>query len=102
MNLEQFINASHEKWGSPVEIERRNRILVALAAYAYEIMNDPIMSDDAFDKLALTINLKIKTGNAKMDKFFKKEFETDTGQWIHKHPELSKLKFIFSKLKTTV
>jgi hypothetical protein len=38
-----------------VAIERRNRIRVALAAWAYERYADPIMSDAEFDKLAQAI-----------------------------------------------
>ena len=71
--------------------EIRNRIRLSVAAYAYEYKDDPIMSDDDFDKLAKEINPEEKTGNRKLDNFFKKEFATDTGMWIHKHPERDKL-----------
>lgn len=65
--------------------ERRNRIRVLLAAYAYEFSDTPIMSDAEFDKLALSIDLSIKTG--KHDTWFKENFEPHTGQWIHKFPD---------------
>ena len=71
--------------------EIRNRIRLSLAAYAYEYKDDPIMSDDEFDSLAKKINVDKSTGNRKLDNFFKKHFETDTGMWIRKHPELSKI-----------
>lgn len=72
-------------------LERRRRIRLSLAAYAYEIMNDSIMSDAEYDKISLEINVDQATGNDKLDQFFKGEFSADTGQWIHKHPELDKL-----------
>lgn len=77
--------------------EIRNRIILAVAAYAYEYMDDPIMSDTEFDQLALKINPNEKTGNRKLDNFFKKHFMPDTGMWIHKHPEKEKLEFIYKE-----
>ena len=67
----------------------RLRIRLSVAAYAYEICNDSIMSDSEFDRQCLLIDPSIETGNAKLDKFFKEEFDPSTGQWIHKHPELN-------------
>ena len=78
-----------------VNQEIRNRIRLSVAAYAYEYKDDPIMSDDDFDKLAKKINPEEKTGNRKLDNFFKKEFATDTGMWIHRHPERNKLEQIY-------
>ena len=77
--------------------EIRNRIILSVAAYAYEYMDDPIMSDTDFDKLALKINPNEKTGNRKLDNFFKEHFMPDTGMWIHKHPEKEKLKYIYKE-----
>ena len=79
--------------------ERRNRIKIAVAAYSYEIENNPIMSDEQFDSLAKTINLELKTGFKKLDDFFLSEFQPHTGQWIHKHPELNKIAGIYNRLK---
>jgi hypothetical protein len=93
--LEQFFDETPAEWGSPIEIERRNRIKVSVAAYAYEYLNDSIMSDGDFDALCLAINPKIQTGNKKMDKFFAEVFESHTGQWVHKHPEKNKLAFLY-------
>jgi hypothetical protein len=31
----------------------------------------------------------MKTGHAKLDRFFATEFSPSTGQWIYKHPELA-------------
>ena len=77
--------------------EIRNRILVSVAAYAYEYLNAPIMSDAEFDALAQQIDVTQKTGNKKLDNFFKNNFNADTGLWIHKHPEKSKLKYLYEE-----
>lgn len=68
--------------------EIRNRIRVAAAAYAYEIENDPIMTDAEFDALCLKIKPDVVTGSILLDTFFKTEFDPNTGSWIHKHPDL--------------
>lgn len=50
------------------------------------------MSDEEFDKLSYKINPSILTGHPVLDKFFQEEFKPYTGSWIHKHPELQKVK----------
>lgn len=82
-----------------IETERRNRIRLSLAAYAYEFASDPIMTDAEFDSLALKINKEVKTGNEILDNFFINVFEPHTGQWIHNHPELDKLKNLYQRYK---
>tara|TARA_A100001388_G_scaffold256912_1_gene222376 strand:- start:2280 stop:2576 length:297 start_codon:yes stop_codon:yes gene_type:complete len=77
--------------------EIKNRIKLSIAAYAYEYKSDPIMSDDEFDQLALKINPEEKTGNIKLDNFFRKHFATDTGLWVRKHPELNKLEWLYNE-----
>ena len=77
--------------------EIRNRIKLSVAAYAYEMEDDSIMSDADFDSLCREINANESTGNEKMDNFFKTEFNPSTGQWIHKHPELNKISEIYKK-----
>lgn len=72
-----------------MEAERRRRIRVALAAWAYERYDDPIMTDAEFDRLAREIDPTIKTGHKKLDRFFATEFNPSTGQWIYRHPELA-------------
>lgn len=74
------------EWGTEVEVERRNRILLTLAAFAYEFDNTSIMSDAEFDELSRKIRPEISTGSKVHDEFFRKEFEPDTGMWIRKHP----------------
>jgi len=76
-------------------VETRNRIRVSVAAYAYEIANDPIMSDAEFDELAASIDTTIATTRAEEDLFFLTEFEPHTGSWIHKHPDLPGIKRLF-------
>ena len=56
--------------------EIRNRIRLSVAAYAYEFMNDSIMSDHDYDQLSLQINPQEKTGNELMDKFLKHALQT--------------------------
>ncbi len=82
-----------------VEIERRNRIRLSLFAYAYEYEDDRLTSDAEYDILSYKINKNVETGNKLLDRFFKREFEPHTGQWIHKHPELSKLKAMYYVMK---
>ena len=77
--------------------ETRNRIKLSVAAYAYEIKDNPIMSDFEFDELALKIDASFKTANRKMNNFFKKHFQPDTGLWIHKHPELRKIEYLYER-----
>lgn len=81
-----------------VDKEKHNRTRLSLAAYSYEFDNRSIMSDGEFDKLALQINPQVATGNDKLDKFFREHFDPSTGMWIHKHPELQKLRELYERL----
>ena len=78
--------------------ETRNRIRISLAAYAYEVLNESIISDHEFDMLALKVDLSVKTARPEMDEWFKVNFSPDTGHWVWKHPELSKLVDLYSCL----
>lgn len=85
--------------------EIKNRIKLSVAAYAYEYKDDSIMSDAEFDELSKEINPEEKTGNKKMDNFFKKNFNTDTGMWIRRHPDKRSLNHLYEtyyKEKTNV
>ena len=75
--------------------ETRRRIRVAVAAYAYEIENDPVMSDAEYDSLCREIDPDMATGNQPLDVFFMVHFEPDTGQWVHKHPDIPGLKRVY-------
>jgi hypothetical protein len=79
------------------EIERRRRIRLSVAAYAYEVHDNSVMSDGEFDKECLLVDTSVATGNRKLDNFFKKNFDPSTGSWIHKHPEKHKLEWIYQK-----
>lgn len=93
MNQATFINGRYLP--SYEEVERRNRIRLSVFAYAYEFESDSLISDGDYDRLSYKIDKKRSTGNKKLDKFFREEFESDTGQWIHKHPELDKLRALY-------
>ena len=73
-------------WGNHIEREKRNRILLTLWAYAYEIKNKPMVSDRLFDCLATYIDPAIETG--RLDEWWRENFNPATGMWIHNHPEL--------------
>lgn len=82
-----------------VEYQRRIRIRLSIAAYGYEIDNNSIMSDSDYDMLSRDVDCSIATGRDDLDKFFKDEFVADSGIWIHKHPELDKVKALYYKVK---
>lgn len=72
--------------------------MLSLAAYAYEMRNDIIMSDPEFDKLCLEINPSIDTGHTILDKFFRDKFDPSTGMWIRDHPELNKVEELYERV----
>lgn len=81
-----------EKWASLAEIETRRRIHAVVGAYAYEIADNPIMSDRQWDALAQSIQPKVPTYHLLLDEFFVAFFSPMTGLWIHDHPELDRVK----------
>lgn len=72
---------------------------MAVAAYAYEIENDSIMTDAEFDSLSKEVDVSISTGNRKLDNFFKKHFDPSTGVWVHMHPEKWKLRGLYLRYR---
>jgi hypothetical protein len=74
-----------------IEQERQRRINVAAWAYAYEIENDPIVTDAVYDEEAAKIDPTVRTGNDALDEFFASEFEPYTDAWVHRHPGISEL-----------
>ena len=80
-----------------VEAEIRNRIRLSVAAYSYEFENVSILSDGAFDALCLALDVTIETGNIELDFFFETEFEPCTGVWVHWHPDLEGLRYLYWK-----
>ncbi len=77
-----------------VEIETHRRIKLAVWAYAYEVLDEPLVEDHVFDREALLVDLTINTTRPEMDRWFRKEFVPDSGVWIHRHPDLEGIKRI--------
>ena len=89
MNIEDFFQT--DPYSFEVCQETRNRIKVSLAAYAYEVLGESIMTDAEYDKLAKSIKLDIDTRRPDLDKWFRRNYVPYTGSWIHGHPEKSRL-----------
>lgn len=85
-------------WGSPVEIERRRRIQVAVWAYAYEKLDESLVSDETFDAECKLVDLSISTGNFGMDHWFRTNFKPDTGMWVQRHPGRKRLHQIATQI----
>lgn len=87
------------KWGNLSELVRRDRIKVAVAAWAYEHGHPPIMSDKQYDALAQLVQaeINIATGDHRMDRWFQRNFNADTGLWIHAHPNPAGLENIYAR-----
>lgn len=81
-----------------VEIERRNRIHVLLFAYAYEIKNVSLVSDERFDALCAQIDTSIDTG--KYDEWFRENFDPCTGLWVHAFPDRKGLDALYQRVKS--
>jgi hypothetical protein len=79
--------------------EVRLRTQVVVWAYAYEIHNDQIVSDEVFDTYARKINPAITTFNDLYDHFFQEEFSHHTGLWIHKFPTPEHLEIYYQAWK---
>lgn len=84
----------NDLWGSVVEVERRRRIVLSVAAAAYEFDNVSLLSDGVFDALARKSDKTINTG--RFDDFWKEHFDPSTGQWVHRHPDLEGLRKLSS------
>jgi len=81
----------------PHEIERRRRIQISVATYAYEIADRPLMTDAEWDVLAAKIDRRMGTAHPLVDEFFAREFSPMTGMWIHNHPELAGIERLFNR-----
>lgn len=99
MSVKAFFKKTESTWGSSADKERRRRIKLSLAAFAYEMRNEIIMSDHDFDKLCLEVDPSIDTGHPVMDKFFREKFDPSTGMWIRDHPELTKLEALYERTR---
>lgn len=91
------VAAEAARWGNPIEREVHRRVLIAVAAYAYEVKDTPILSDWDFDKLAQSINPRMGTCHPIIDEFFASRFSPMTGMWIHDHPELAKVALTYRR-----
>ncbi len=78
--------------------ERRRRIRLSVAAWAYENDKKPTMTDLQFDNLALAIRPDLSTGHPKLDRFFRTKFDCNTGMWVHKHPDQEGLENIYARV----
>lgn len=87
---------------SPDERQRRIRIIVTIAAYAYEFRDHSLISDANFDRLSLLVDKDMVTGDVRMDKFFKKHFQPHTGMWIRLHPDLSRVEYLYEQVYKTL
>lgn len=81
-----------------LERQRMLRINVALWAYAYEVHDNPMVPDFMFDDASNEIDLEFETDRPDLDKWFKENFVPCTGMWVHKHPELDKIKSLYVRL----
>lgn len=79
------------------EIEKKRRIKLSIWAFAYEFKNHSIVSDAVFDVTARQVNLSIATNRLDLDYWFRAFFDPSTGVWIHKHPELDKIRNIYER-----
>lgn len=79
--------------------ETRRRIRLAVAAWAYEIHADPIMTDAEFDELALSVDLDRSTLRPDLDIWFWEHFSPDTAMWVHRHPEPEGLERIYQMMR---
>lgn len=95
----EVTEALYAPWGTEVEVERRNRIRLSVWAYAYEMLDDPLVPDALFDETARSIRPQEATGHKRLDAFFATEFAPDTGMWIRQHPEQAKLFHLYHRMK---
>ena len=86
------------EWGTSKEIETRRRIRLTLWAVAYEFKSHSIVSDAVYDFESYNIDVNINTNRPDLDEWFRGFFEPCTGIWIHKHPELDKVKQLYERL----
>jgi len=80
-----------------LEVERRHRIRVTLWAYAYEIENVSLVSDEEYDRVSRLIDPRVPTGHAVLDAFFATKFDPSTGMWIYQHPELNRVRALYAR-----
>lgn len=79
---------------------RRDRIRIAVAAWAYENKHRETMTDAEYDQLSERVHSQrnVATGNHRLDRFFQREFNPDTGLWVHRHPDTKGLERIYAQV----
>ncbi len=65
--------------------QRRIRLKILAAAYAYEIMNESYMSDSEFDQMCRRVDLNVAVDSH--DQWWRDNFDPSTGSWVHRHPD---------------
>lgn len=79
--------------------ETRLRIRLAVAAWAYEMHADPLMSDAEYDRLSRQVDLDKSTENNEMDEWFIANFTPDSGMWVRSHPGRDGLERLYRLLR---
>ncbi len=81
----------------------QKRIMITVYAYSYEMKHDSLIDDYYYDNLALEVNKdkNVITGDTIYDKFFREQFDPNTGMWIRKHPDLNngKIERVYQLIK---
>jgi NAD-dependent DNA ligase len=72
-------------------VQRRLRIRLAICAYAYECLDEPLVPDHVYDEMSRRVDPSIETGHPVMDEFFRAAFEPNSGAWVRRHPEIDAL-----------
>lgn len=84
-------------WQTDVERETKRRILLTVAAYAYENGLTSPLTDAQFDTECLKVDLSIHTYRADLDAWWRINFLPFTGQWIYNHPELDRVQELYKR-----
>ena len=80
-------------------LETQLRIRVAVYAWAYEVHDDPLVSDAVFDHTARKVDLERSTSRPDIDEWFRNNFNPSTGVWVRSHPEPEGLERIYRMLR---
>lgn len=87
-----------------VDDERRRRVRLALWAFAYELMDNPLVDDALFDAECYKVDLSISCdypGHA-YDSWWRERFQPHTGQWIRSHPNLAGMSKLYHRVRDFV
>lgn len=79
--------------------ETRLRIRVSVYAWAYEMHDNPLVSDEEFDRLCRQVDLSKSTDRPDLDKWFRENFNHMTGMWVRLHPEPEGLLRIYKTIR---